>query len=306
MGIGNSSLGFYNDPMKMIFFLIDFGPAYTEDGGNTFRLLNIPRIFDNKTTPVGAVNRIANEELIITAIGGWNKQMLASSKDNGVRWEVIKNTEDNYKFIAFHPQKSNIIYAQGFLSKDAGNSWKKLSQKVYALFRGNGDIVYSINGIDKNKSVIKRSNNQGESWIISYPELPVEIKIINEIDIDSSNPDRIYVATNSGFYIYDYKNKKWAKKGEESGLTKDYFGWMSFKCVAVDPKHPEVVYTGRWAPGEGHSNGIFRSSDYGETWENITYNLGPEFTAWSLAVSPYEGTVYVGSSHGTWKLKPPY
>ena len=306
MGIGKSSLGFYKDPEKMIFFLIDYGPAYSEDGGNSFRLLNVPRIFDKKTTPVGAVNYINIEEITITAIGGWNKQMLAVSRDKGDRWELIKNTEDNYKFISFHPQKSNIIYAQGFISNDSGNSWKKLLQKVYAVFRGNGDIVYSIDEISKNKPVIKRSNDQGETWTVSYPELPVKTKTINEIDIDPINADRIYVATNSGFYIFDDKNKKWAKKGEESGLTKDYFGLMFFNCLSVDPRHPEVVYTGKRAPGKGHSNGIFRSTDYGNTWENITYNLGPEFTAWSLAVSPHDGTVYVGSSHGTWKLPPPY
>lgn len=305
MGIGKSSLAFYENTKKMIFFLIDFGPAYTEDGGNTFRLLNVPRIFGNKTTPVGAVNRINNEELIITAIGGWYKQSLVLSRNNGNTWEIIQNTEDNYKYISFHPQNPNIIYAQGFISKDSGISWKNLSQKVYAVFRGHGDTVYSIDIIYKNKSVIKRSNDQGESWTISYPELPIETKAINEIDIDPLNSNRIYVASNEGFYIYDDKNEKWVKKGEESGFTKDYFGLLSFKCVAVDPKHPEVIYVGKWAPGKGHSNGIFRSTDYGNTWENITYNLGPEFTAWSLAVSPHDGTVYVGSSHGTWKLSPP-
>lgn len=303
MGIGKTSLAYYNDHKKMIFFLIDHGPALTNDGGETFQMLDIPRL-SAETTPVGAVSQNPDSNLIVTAIGGWEKQTLAISRDNGKSWKVIPETEDKYKFISFHPQKSNIIYAQGFISKDSGNSWKQLSQKVYAVFRANGDIVYSISEAGKDKSVIKRSDNQGETWTVSYPELPVEIKGINEIDLDPKNPDRIYVASNSGFYMFD--GKKWTKKGEESGLTKDYFGLMSFKCVAVDPRHPEVIYTGKWAPGKGHSNGIFRSVDYGNTWENITYNLGPEFTVWSIAVSPYDGTVYVGSSHGTWKLPPPY
>lgn len=303
MGTGKTSLAFSNDVKKMVFFLIDHGPALTNDGGETFQMLDIPRL-NATTTPVGAVSPSPNLNLIVTAIGDWEKQTLAISRDDGKNWNVIPETEDKYNFIAFHPQKPNIIYAQGFISKDNGNSWKKLSQKICAVFRDNNDIVYSIDSIDKNKSVIKRSNNQGESWTISYPELPIESKAINEIDIDPLNPERLYVAANLGFYIFD--GKKWMKKGEESGLTKDYFGLMSFKCVAVDPRHPEVVYTGKWAPGKGHSNGIFRSTDYGNTWKNITYNLGPEFTPWSISVSPHDGTVYVGSSHGTWKLQSPY
>lgn len=303
MGGGRSSLSFYNDTKKMIFFLIDQGPALTVDGGETFRMLDIPRI-DAKTTPVGAVSPLSGTDTIVTAVGEWGKQTLTISRNGGKNWEVIPGTEDNYKFISFHPQKPNIIYAQGFISKDAGNSWEKLPQKVCAVFKRNSDVVYSIDKVGKNKAIIKRSNNQGESWTTPYPELLVDANAINEIDIDVSNPDRIYAATNSGFYIYN--GKKWIKRGEESGLEKDYFGMLSFKCVAVDSQYSEVIYTGRWAPGKGHSEGIFRSVDCGKTWENITYNLGLPITIWSVSVSPHDGTVYIGSSHGTWKLPPPY
>ncbi|MBM2832849.1 MAG: hypothetical protein HW406_10 [Candidatus Brocadiaceae bacterium] len=303
IGVGKSSLAFYKNQQKMVFFLIDFGPSLTVDGGKTFTLLDIPRL-GAKTTPVGAVSPGADENLIVTAIGEWKKQTLALSRDDGNNWNVIPGTEDNYKCISFHPQKPNIIYAQGFVSKDAGISWKQLSHKVYAVFKGNGDIVYSIDDSGENKSVVVRSNDQGETWATPYTILPFEAKNINEIDVDTINPNRIYVAANSGFYIY--QGNTWEVKGEKSGLGKDYFGGMYVKCVAVDPKHPEVVYAGRWAPGKGHSNGIFRSINHGNTWENITFNLIQPITIWSTTISPHAGTVYIGSSHGTWKLPPPY
>jgi len=305
-GVGITSHAFYPDPKKMIFFLIDFGPALTVDSGESFRLLNNPRVDGTETTPVGAVSPTPDENIIVTAIGGWERQTLAVSRDDGENWKIISGTEDNYRFITFHPQKPNIIYAQGFISRNSGNSWEPLARKVSAIFRGNGDIVYSIDEIEGHKPVVRRSNDQGQTWTISYPELRGYLNTIYEIDVDPLNPDRIYVATDYGFYIFDDKNETWLKKSEESGLSKDRFGSIFFKCVAVDPKHPEVVYTGRWAPGWGHSNGIFRSVDYGMTWENITSNLGPEFTVWSISVSPHDGTVYIGSSHGTWKLPPPY
>jgi len=302
-GVGKSSLAFYKNRQKMVFFLMDFGPSLTNDGGKTFTLLDIPRL-EGKTTPVGAVSPNPDENLIVTAIGDWKKQTLAISRNEGKNWKIIQGTDDRYKFISFHTQKPSIIYAQGFISKDAGYSWKQLSRKVCAVFKGNGDIVYSVDACGENKSTIRRSNDQGETWTAPYKILPVDVKSINEIDVDTSNPDCIYVAANSGFYIYN--GKDWTEKDEKCGLPKDFFGEMCFKCVAVDPQHPEVVYAGRWAPWKGHSNGIFRTLDHGNTWENITFNLTQPITIWSVSVSPNDGTVYLGSSHGTWKLPPPY
>jgi hypothetical protein len=83
------------------------------------------------------------------------------------------------------------------------------------------------------------SVNQEKTWTIPYPAAPVETRAINEIDVDPVNPDRIYVASDSGFHIYD--GKKWIKKVEENGLSRDSFGLMSLKCVVVHPRHPEVL-----------------------------------------------------------------
>lgn len=305
-GVGNTSQAFYDDPEKMIFFLIDYGPFLTVDGGNTFRMLNIPRVNGLMTTPVGAVSPYSKGKLIVTAIGSHKKQSLAISRDYGKSWEIIPGTQDQYKFISFHPQKTNIIYAQGLMSRNSGGTWEPLSQKVFAMFKGNGDIVYSFDNIGIKKSIIKRSDDQGMTWSSPYPYLSVRASDIYEIDVDPVNPDRIYVASQVGLYLYDVSHGKWRERSETSGLKKDFFRMKAFRCIAVDPKHPEVLYAGKWAPGIGHSNGIFRSVDYGNTWENITYNLGLPFNVWSVSISPYDGTVYLGSSHGTWKLPPPY
>jgi len=305
-GVGKTSQAFFVKPSHMIFFLIDHGLALTEDEGDTFCLLPIPGVFRRKTTPVGAVQPLDNANVIVTAIGQWSKQLLAVSKDKGNSWKIFERTEDNYRFIAFHPQKPSIVYAQGFISEDTGNSWKALSEKVRAVYIPDGDIVYSISEYKENMSLIKRSTDRGCTWPISFGPLPIRPRAINEIDVDPTNPDRIYVASNRGFYILDRDKKNWMRKGDESGFMKDHFGLMAFKCVAVDPRYPEVVYTGKWAPGRGHSNGIFRSTDYGTSWQNITYNLGPDLTVWSISISPHDGTAYLGSSHGTWKLPPPY
>lgn len=98
----------------------------------------------------------------------------------------------------------------------------------------------------------------------------------------------------------------WVNKRDTDGLAKDRFATLSVRNVAIDPRHPNVVYAGRSIAFRGHANGIFRSQDYGASWENIATNLGPEFTTWAISVSPHDGYVSLGSSHGTWKLPPPY
>jgi photosystem II stability/assembly factor-like uncharacterized protein len=303
---GTTSLAFYPDSKKMIFFLIDFGPAVTTDGGNTFQLLNVPRVYGKRTTPVGAVSPVFDNGVIITAIGGWWRQKIAVSRDGGSNWTIIPGTDDNYRFIAFHPQSNNIIYAQRFMSRDSGLTWEPLSHKIYAMYRGNGDTVYSLSEVNEKKSIIIRSDDKGASWKTPYSYLDIKADSVNEIAVDPSNKNRVYVASESGLYLFDEEQNTWVHIGEETGMMKDRFGGMSVKCIAVDPVNPNVVYAGRWAAGKGHANGIFRSVDYGRTWTNITFELGPEFTVWSISVSPYDGMVFIGSSHGTWTMPPQY
>jgi len=303
-GVGRTSFGFSDDPQKLVIFLIDFGPALSNNGGDTFRLLPVHRVFKSKTTPAGAIDPTGNSKVIVTAVGKWGKQLLTVSKDGGETWTVIAGTEDNYKFISFHPQKPNIIYARRWKSIDKGKSWRMLSQGIRAVYHGNGDIVFSVKGLGRGGSVILKSFDAGKTWISPFEKLPVNSRGINEIAIDPLDHNRIYIASNSGLYILH--GQRWLRKREKSGLEKDGFGLFSVKCVAIDPGHPGVVYIGRWAPGKGNSNGVFRSTDFGETWTNITYNLGPEITVWSLSVSPHDGKVYLGSSYGTWVLSPPY
>jgi hypothetical protein len=50
------------------------------------------------------------------------------------------------------------------------------------------------------------------------------------------------------------------------------------------------------------SNGIFTSNDSGETWVNITGNLGRGAYVWSLHVDAPNATLYAGTALGLHKL----
>lgn len=65
-------------------------------------------------------------------------------------------------------------------------------------------------------------------------------------------------------------------------------------ALAVDPADPDVVYAGT-------TNGMFKSTDGGETWTAISRGLGPE-GVWVRAILVRPGAVYIGTeAHGAFK-----
>jgi len=115
----------------------------------------------------------------------------------------------------------------------------------------------------------------------------------------------LYVAAQGkGLYMFDGTN--WKEIGQNNGLpTEDFNGDGScyVRSVAVDPNHSEIIYTSLWAPGLGHRKQyLFRSKDYGQTWEDISYNLGEYNSVFSLSVNPHNSDLHASTAHGNYVL----
>ncbi|MCF6157330.1 MAG: hypothetical protein E3K32_01885 [wastewater metagenome] len=299
-----------NNPDRFVFFLTDYGPYLTEDGGSTFRTLDVPK-YGDKSTPVGALDPTPGSKVIVAAVGEWYTHVLCITRDNGQTWKQImkdsngNSTEDNYRFVAFNPQNPKVIYAGRFKSTDKGYTWKKLSKRICAMYPKDGNIVYSASSSNGVNTVYK-STDGGATWSAPYGSFKGSTGAsIKELAVDPTNQNRLYAAVDSsGVFIYD--GSKWIEKSSSSGLTKDWFGRQQTQTITVDPVQPNVIYIGRAAPTYGQSNGVFRSTDYGVTWHNVSYNIGPEININALNVNPHTGHVFAGSYHGVWKLPPPY
>lgn len=294
-----------DDAKKMVFFFIDHGSALTTDGGDTFTYAPPPYQpeLGARTTAVGACDPRLGSRKLISAVGGWTRQVICVSEDGGRSWNVQRNTIGNYQFMCFHPQDPNIVYAgrvnDSLVSQDGGKTWTTLPYPIKAICQGDGDTVFAsrkVGGRGRETEVLK-SSDRGRTWGL----LPGRITgAVGEIDADPRTPGRLYAASHTGVWIFD--GKGWHVRDDRHGLEKDFFGGLIFNKIAVDPTRPNIIYVGGHHAWRGVAKGIFRSTDFGQHWENITRNLGPDLTVWAITVSPHDGTVWLGTDYGNWRL----
>ncbi|MFK5920797.1 MAG: hypothetical protein QM496_01350 [Verrucomicrobiota bacterium] len=295
-----------DDSKKMVFFHTDHGSSLTKDGGDTWDYVPAPRQKDlgSMSMPGGAYDPTTGSQTMVSAVGGWVRQRLCLTYDDGHTWEVLSDKEDDYLFFAWHPQDAKVVYVgtktAGLRSDDAGKTWQRIDKPLRQMFSADGDMIYALTQPGNRRSQVERSMDRGKSWKPLGPELAHTIKAIA---IDPKNPARVYAATSSGVWIYDGKN--WLKRDEKNGLERDFFGQTSFSTVAVDPRRPEVIYAGQNHSWRGIARGIFRSTDSGHSWKNISANLGPGLTVWAISVSPHDSSVWLGTDYGNWVLREP-
>ena len=302
VGPGSSSFCWdNNDSDRFVLFLKDYGAVITENHGETFRNLNVPVYNDWNSTMAGALSPTPGSDVIVTAVGNRESNVIAVTHDKGENWSLIDGTDGSHKFIAFHSQNADVIYASDFISVDNGLTWDVIERPVEAMFRGDGDVVYST---ERDGSILKifKSTDSGESWRQTYDDVNIVGTYTGNIAIDPEDQDRLYVTTSNGLYIWD--GSQWSVKTMGDGLEIDRSGDFHIRCVAVDPDNPNIVYVGVGLSRNSSSNGIFMSTDRGDSWQNVTFNLGQELIPLALSVAPHTGYVYVGSSHGTWFMSP--
>lgn len=101
----------------------------------------------------------------------------------------------------------------------------------------------------------------------------------------------LYVATGDSFarLTSDFDSRPDAAAPAQSTLWAVHtaLSGSGVTCLAVDPRDARVVYCG--SRGEG----IWKTSDGGGRWENVTPDMG-EAGIFSLAVSPADGALYAG------------
>ena len=127
------------------------------------------------------------------------------------------------------------------------------------------------------------------------------------VDVDPRNPDRLFVAALGHPYGPNAERGIFRStdggKSFEKVLYKDEY--TSGNDVRIDPTNPDIVYAAIWQQQQsyvegggfgGASGGIFKSTDGGTTWKQMTQGL-PTVTQANLAIAPSDPkTLYAMSA----------
>ena len=181
-----------------------------------------------------------------------------------------------------------------FKTTDGGESWIPVSDRYFggtigaiAVSESNPDIVFvgggefPIRGNVSHGDGVYKSTDAGRTW--AYMGL-VETRQISKIRIHPRNPDIVYVAAlgpvfgpspNRGVFKSTDGGRSWNKilfKNDTTGAID----------LSMDPRDPEVLYAGLWTAyrkpwqlvSGGTGSGIFKSTDGGRTWKELTRNPG--------------------------------
>ncbi len=178
---------------------------------------------------------------------------------------------------------------------DGGTSWKPMtdgqlgssSVGAVAVSESNPDVVYvgmgesELRGNIMQGDGVYKSTDAGKTWHRTGLE---DTQAISRIRIDPKNPDLVYVAALG--HPYGQNAERGVFRSADGGKTwkkilyrDDHSGAID---LSLDPNNSKVIFAALWdvyrtpwlLNDGGPGSGLFKSTDGGDTWAEITRNPG--------------------------------
>ena len=222
------------------------------------------------------------------------------------------------------PSQPNVFYI-GFdnggvwRSTDYGSTWNPLfdaqstgSIGAIAVAPSNPNVIYVGTGAGiirpdlATGDGIYKSVDAGRTWTRLGL---LDSRMIAMIDVDPRDPDRLFVAVLG--HPYGPSTERGIFRSTDGGahfervLYKDEY--TSANDVRIDPADSRVVYATLWQQQQsfiegqafgGAGNGIFKSTDGGTTWTQLTTGL-PAVIQANLAIAPSDSRIVYATVAGT-------
>lgn len=212
------------------------------------------------------------------------------------------------------PGKPNLFYFGGtgggvWRTNDAGNSWENISDGYFgssigaiAVSEWDNNVIYvgqgesTVRGNVSFGNGVYKSTDAGKTWVFVGLK---ESKHVARIRIHPKNPDLVYAAVLGDLF----------KSTEERGVYKSEDGGKNWKRILfanadagavdliLDPNNPRIIYASTWRirrtpyslESGGEGSALWKSTDGGDSWTNISKNEGMPKGIWGIsgvAVSP--------------------
>jgi photosystem II stability/assembly factor-like uncharacterized protein len=219
---------------------------------------------------------------------------VSKSSDGGRTWQALTIGREA-ELLALHPRNSTRLYADsdiGILtSSDGGRSWRATgwgpsngSVSTLAVAPGQAGTAYA--GVDHG-GVFKRGSDG--SWRAANTGL--RNLGVHTLAVDPRAPANVYAGTDAGVFKSTDGGQSWQRVRAARGRER------SISALAVDPRHPHVVYA------IAAEHGVFKSTDAGTTWRALEGGFGTSDDIGALALNPRNPEILYLGGVGLFKSK---
>ena len=212
------------------------------------------------------------------------------------------------------PGKPNLFYfgATGggiWRTNDGGRSWDNISDGFFggsigsiAVANSDHNVIYvgggekTVRGNVSSGYGVWKSEDAGKTWTSSGLS---KSRHISRIRIHPDNPDIVYAAVMGN--LYAPHPERGVFKSIDGGATWSKTLYINEEVGVVDlnmdPNNPRILYASSWKvkrtpyslESGGEGSGLWKSTDSGETWTELTGNKGLPKGTWGISgvsVSP--------------------
>jgi len=178
---------------------------------------------------------------------------------------------------------------------DGGINWNPVSDGFFktgsvgaiAVADSDPNVVYAgmgespIRGNVSHGDGVYKSTDAGKTWKNVGLE---DSRQISRVRVHPKNPDLVYVAAQG--HVWGPNDQRGVFRSKDGGKTWDRVLFRSDKAGAtdliLDPTNPNVIYAGLWEvyrkpwtlESGGPGSGLFKSTDGGDSWNELTRNPG--------------------------------
>ena len=235
----------------------------------------------------------------------------------GLKWRDVGPMRGGRSYaVAGHADQPDTFYMGSvgggvWKTENSGRTWYPIGDEgipigsigAIAVAPSNPNIVYVGTGEPDIRSQhshgigMFKSTDAGKTWTHIGLEATRQI---GRVVVDATNPDRVYVAALG--HVYDPNPERGVFRSTDGGTT-----WKKVLShpkmpndvgaveLAIDPRNPSVLYASLWAtrrppwsvyaPTNLPGGGLYKSTDGGDTWKQLTGGLPTDDTVGKIGIA---------------------